>query len=740
MGLCAKMAIRVLMVDDDPVHLELSEQFLKRQSPEYEIVPAETPEEAMNLLLENKFDVAVCDIDLGEGQPTGLDILEQVRGNEREIPVIIFTGKSREEIAIQALNLGADYYIRKSSSQIEGLYAELSYYILTSVKKRRTERALVDSEYRLRESEAKLAEAQRIAHLGHWDWDIVKNHIVWSDEIYRIFGLAPQEFKATYEAFLNTVHEDDREFVRDSVDKAINENEKYSIDHRIELPDGTIRFVHEEGEITFDEDGKPVRMMGTVQDITERKLTETALSANEEMFRTIFQESPICIELFDSGGILVGANQATLDLFGVDALEDLLGFNLFSDPNTPDYVKDSLRRGEIAMTEWQFDFSKVKVHDLYKTKKSGTMHLDCVYSPIKYGREEDLRGFIVHIQNVTDRTLAEKALVESREGYKELYNNALVGLFRVRMSDGMILECNDQFVFSFGFEKKGALIEGSSFIKDILVKPEDWKELKKKMREEQRVVTELHVTTKEGDPRWMRFSLNLWSEKGYVEGVMTDITEQKNALEMLKKQKEELSDFAHSMSHDLKNIFHNMLGFIELTEEERNFAHLNKLRSLLNETGEMVDHSVALADAGLIIEETMNVKLSPLVREVADSTIPESVSYSQEELPVVSADQRKVAQIFRNLFDNAIQHGQPSKIQVTSEKTDGAYLIRVTNDGKTIPEIQKPKIFLRGFTTSKNGQGYGLAIVRRLVEAHGWTIELLPERMTTFEIKIPIVD
>ncbi|MFX1578423.1 MAG: PAS domain S-box protein [Promethearchaeota archaeon] len=860
------------MVDDDPVHLELSEQFLKRQSSEYEIVPAETSEEAMNLLIEEDFDAAVCDIDLGDNQPTGLDILEKIRINERDIPVIIFTGKSREEIAIQALNLGADYYIRKSSSRIEGLYAELSYYILTSVEKRRTKRALVESERRLRDSEAKLAEAQRIAHLGHWNWDIVKNKITWSDEIYRIFGLAPQEFEATYEAFLDTVHEDDREFVREAVDKAIHDNRKYSIDHRIVLSDGTINFVHEEAEVTFDDDGNATQMMGTVQDITERvqqemtlrireewwkgvfdhapgaigifdsegllidinkagmellgaekkddvlgldlfkesrlpnevlesvsagkvhrfeykwdfeyvaeqgilktdrtgviymdvtlsslqdsegkargyvmhvtdmterKLTETALSANEEMFRTIFEESPICIELFDSDGILVGANQATLDLFGVETLEDLVGFDLFSDPNTPDYVKESLRNGEIAMTEARFDFSKVKVHDLYKTKKSGIMHLDCVYSPIKYGKHEDLQGFIIHIQNVTDRAHAEKALLESRESYRELYNNALVGLFRVRISDGLILECNDQFAVSFGFEKKGALIDGSYFIKDILVKPKEWKELKKKVRDEQRYVTELNVTTKEGERRWMRFSLSLWADRGYIEGVIADITEQKHALEMLKKQKEELSDFAHSMSHDLKNIFHNMLGFIELVEEEQNLTHLTRLRGLINETGEMVDHSVVLADSGLIIEETTNVDLSPLVKEVADSIIPESVSYSQDELPIVSADQRKVAQIFRNLFDNAIQHGQPSMIEVTSERTDGAYLVKVINDGKTIPAVERSKIFLRGFTTSKNGRGYGLAIVRRLVEAHGWTIMLLPERTTTFQIKIPTID
>ncbi len=994
------MAIRVLMVDDDPVHLELSEQFLKQQSPEYEIVSVETPDEAMNLLLEEKFDAAVCDIDLGENQSTGLDILEQIRVNKNDIPVIIFTGKSREEIAIQALNLGADYYIRKSSSKIEGLYAELSYYILTAVQKRMIERALFKSERKLRESEAKLAEAQRIAHLGHWEWDIESNIDIWSDEIYRIFGLAPQEFSATYEAFLESVHEDDREFVQQSVDAAIKEKKPYSIDHRIVRPDGTIRFVHEEGEVTFDEEGKAVRMIGTVQDtteriqhetllrkerdkaqryldlagvmilaldtqynvtminqrgcellecneadiagtnwieshipehsrktateyldslvsggpggtcemiiqtllgtekrilcqdqvltdeegkvttilcsareielveaekapmtetlqireelwrgvfdhapaaigifdsegllidineaglellgvknrddvlglnlfkdsklpenvlvsiskgevyrfdykwdfeyvaqrellqtarsdviymdvtlsslqdgegksrgyvlhasdMTERKLTENALKANEEMFRTIFEESPICIELFDADGILVGANKAALDLFGVDNLENFVGFDLFGDPNAPDYVKDNLRRGDMAMTEYRFDFSKVKVHDLYKTSKSGIMHIDCVYSPIKYGKEENLRGFIIHVQNVTDRALAEQALVESRESYKELYNNALVGLFRVRISDGMILECNEQFAKSFGFEEKVSMNDGSSFIKDFLVQPKEWEQLKTKIHREQRFVTELPVNTKDAERRWMRFSLSLWSDKGYIEGVIADITEHKQAIEMLKKQKEELSDFAHTMSHDLKNIFHNMLGFIELIEDEQNLSHLIKLRTLLNETSEMVDHSVALADAGLIIEETENVELTSLVKEVADSIIPQSVDYLQEELPVVNADQRKVAQIFRNLFDNAIQHGQPKRIEVKGVKTDGAYRIRITNDGKIIPDFQRSKIFLRGFTTSKNGQGYGLAIVKRLVEAHGWTIKLLAERVTTFEIVIP---
>ncbi|MFW9793661.1 MAG: PAS domain-containing protein, partial [Candidatus Thorarchaeota archaeon] len=341
------MAVRILMVDDDPVHLQLSEQFLNRQSPEYEVVSAETPEEAMNLLLEQPFDAAVCDIDMGDGQPTGLDILEQVRSSGLDVPVIIFTGKSREEIAIQALNLGADYYIRKSSTKIEGLYAELSYYILSAVEKRRTERALAESEQRLRISEAKLAEAQRIARMGHWDWDIVADTIDWSDEIYRIFGLKPQEFSATYEAFLSSVHEDDRDRVREAVDEAIKENKPYRIDHRVVHPDGKIVFVHEQGEVTFDDEGNAIRMMGTVQEITERshhipvheeKLILETLQIREDYWRAVFDHSPNAIAIFDHEGLLIDCNKAAIELLGVVNGEELIGLSLFDQSNLPEEV------------------------------------------------------------------------------------------------------------------------------------------------------------------------------------------------------------------------------------------------------------------------------------------------------------------------------------------------------------------------------------------------------------------
>jgi len=123
----------------------------------------------------------------------------------------------------------------------------------------------------LARSEARLAEAQQIAHIGSWEWDIVGNELYWSDEIYRIFGLLPQEFGATYEAFLNCVHPDDREFVKKSVNKALNDKKSYDIDHRIILKDTTIRIVHEKAVVIYDDTGMAVRMVGTVQDITKQK-------------------------------------------------------------------------------------------------------------------------------------------------------------------------------------------------------------------------------------------------------------------------------------------------------------------------------------------------------------------------------------------------------------------------------------------------------------------------------------
>jgi PAS domain S-box-containing protein len=134
-------------------------------------------------------------------------------------------------------------------------------------------------EHRVAERTRQLSRAQEIAHLGSWELDLVNDSLRWSDEVYRIFGLAPQEFKATYAAFLEAVHPDDRAAVDAAYFGSIREGrDTYEIEHRVvKRPAGEVRFVHEKCEHFRDETGRVIRSTGMVHDITERKLAEESL-------------------------------------------------------------------------------------------------------------------------------------------------------------------------------------------------------------------------------------------------------------------------------------------------------------------------------------------------------------------------------------------------------------------------------------------------------------------------------
>ena len=120
--------------------------------------------------------------------------------------------------------------------------------------------------------------AQEIAHLGNWELDLISNHLSWSDEVYRIFGLQPQEFAATYEAFLDAVHPDDRAAVDSAYSSSVREGTNtYEIDHRIVRKNGEIRFVHEKCEHIRNDTGKVIRSIGMVHDITDFKKAEAEL-------------------------------------------------------------------------------------------------------------------------------------------------------------------------------------------------------------------------------------------------------------------------------------------------------------------------------------------------------------------------------------------------------------------------------------------------------------------------------
>ncbi|HWQ93682.1 MAG TPA: PAS domain S-box protein [Clostridia bacterium] len=174
---------------------------------------------------------------------------------------------------------GSRRLIAWSNAALTGANGEIEHIIATGLdisERKRTEQAL-------KESQARMARAQTIAHLGSWELDILNNQLTWSDEVYRIFGFEPQSFRATYEAFLNAVHPEDRAAVDAAYSGSLREGkDSYEIEHRVvHAANGEVRIVHEKCEHLRDGSGRIVRSQGMVHDITERKRTEEALERSE---------------------------------------------------------------------------------------------------------------------------------------------------------------------------------------------------------------------------------------------------------------------------------------------------------------------------------------------------------------------------------------------------------------------------------------------------------------------------
>lgn len=188
----------------------------------------------------------------------------------------------------------------------------------------------------LLKSEARLAEAQRIAHLGSWEWNILENKVTQSVENYRILGVTSDEFGNTatpLDAFIKIVHPDDREFVKESINKALYEKTPYRIDFRILRPDGTVRIVYDQAEVTYNESGQAIQMVGTIQDITDCKKIE------EELFKA---------QKLESLGILAGGIAHDFNNLLTAILGNISIAESFSDSGSRDNMHKALKEAENA--------------------------------------------------------------------------------------------------------------------------------------------------------------------------------------------------------------------------------------------------------------------------------------------------------------------------------------------------------------------------------------------------------
>ena len=273
-------------------------------------------------------------------------------------------------------------------------------------------------------SERKLEDAQRVAHLGSWELDLILNELSWSDEIYRIFELDSKQFKPSYEAFISIIHPEDRQAVNQAyVDSLVNQT-NYEIQHRLLMPDGRIKWVHESCETMYDTNGEPMRSLGTVQDISERKQMEEGLLYQEYKYRSLAENSPNIIMRYDIHCNLVYVNPAFAKETGVssDIVENVLaneqwgaGMSMSVEEFKSKIMQviETGEASEIVIDWYRLDSGKVSSH---------IFNLVAEYQP-----DGQLLGVLLIGHNITTLKAAEKRLEYSNVRLRGL-SEALVSI------------------------------------------------------------------------------------------------------------------------------------------------------------------------------------------------------------------------------------------------------------------------------------------------------------------------
>ncbi len=270
------------------------------------------------------------------------------------------------------------------------------------------------AEEQLRERERMLRQSERMAHVGSWELDLEdptdlrRGTLRWSDECYRIFGYEPGQVAVTNELFIQAVHPDDRDSVMAAADRALRETGPYSIEHRIARPDGTERVVSECGEIIADSAGRPIRMLGSCQDITDRKRIEEDLHYQLRLNRTITDKAGESIFLTDEEGRLLFMNEEAKQVFGF-TFEELSGTVLHDAihhhyPDGRPFPWEECPSSKVGQIE-----EVVRNHeDVFFRKDGSTVDAVCASAALELDGKRIGVVFILH--DITERKRSEAVL------------------------------------------------------------------------------------------------------------------------------------------------------------------------------------------------------------------------------------------------------------------------------------------------------------------------------------------
>ena len=308
-----KNKIHVLLIDDDISILNVGEIYLRKDG-DLEVTTASSALSALDLIFETSFDAIVSDYSMPD--MTGIELLSLLKSKGKTTPFIFFTGRGREEVVIEALNKGADFYIQKTGDP-KAEFAELINDIRYAVSRKRSEKELEKALTNLKRS-------QEIAHIGNWSYDLVTQIFSGSEETMRILGLPP-DYQPTIKEVGSMIHPDDRTFAYNSLLHVIETGEPYNMDVRISRFDtGETVYVQSHGYLWNTGNNGTSKVFGTVLDISDRKRIEKALSETNSFLENLIDIASVPIIIMDPKLNITRINKSGEELIGLSA-DQVLG-------------------------------------------------------------------------------------------------------------------------------------------------------------------------------------------------------------------------------------------------------------------------------------------------------------------------------------------------------------------------------------------------------------------------------
>jgi PAS domain S-box-containing protein len=732
--------IAVLYVDDEPALLELTTLFLGRHK-DLAIDTALSAKLALERLRLHPYDVIVADYLMPEMD--GIEFLKGLRAGGCTIPFIIFTGKGREDVAIEALNTGADFYLQKGGDP-RSQFAELGNMIRQAAHKRRAEEALRENEQRYRsvvEDQTELI--CRFLPDG--------THIFVNDAYCRYFSMRQEEIIGR--RFTPRIPFDDRQRVKAHLASLSRESPVSTIRHRIIMPSGEVRWQSWSDRAIFDGKGMIREFQSVGRDVTDVVMAEEALRESEQQLHAILQGSPIPQIVIDRDHRVVHWNRALEQYSGIPAA-DVIGttqqwraFYTRERPCLADLIVDG-RIDEIP--RWYPDkFARSRhikdafeVTDFFPNMGEHGKWLFFTAVAIR-DRSGRTIGALETLEDITEQAEAEANLTqraaETEEAHAQLEAifQAFPDVYCRFEQDGTLLDLRTRDPTPISRIYDACL---SRKVRDLLP-PAQGTLLEEAIQDvnESGQMEIIEFTQEVEGVRCFyegRFIPLLGSQ---VIGIFRDITHRKNDEMALKKANEKLQLLSDITRHDILNALTAISAYQELAMESSSdpliLTYLEKQRGLTQQIHGLTEFARFYQKLGVVAPswQGMDEILTRIIPQLDTRGIPVLFNFQGVE---VYADPL-LERAFSNLIENAVRHGERvTCIQFGYDETPSGLTVTCEDDGRGIPPSDKEHIFEKGFGRHS---GLGLFLVREILTITGLSIRETGEfgRGARFEIHIP---